>query len=142
MRVLAVSTPRPGVDTVYQHQTLEMVVCVNAAGRLAATSALPRCRLLRERREVWSGTLRADEGQWIVHNNLGDDEPIRFLRVNTLRAGDHVRLCDPGGEEISFRVEQVVPLPRSGKLCAVRGAETAPALPPGTDCPQDVGGGS
>jgi hypothetical protein len=140
MRVLAASMPGRGIDAANEQQTLEMVVCLDAAGRLSATSALPRCRLLRAGREEWSGTLRADEGRWVVHNDLGDDEPIRLLHVRTLRPGDHLRLGIPGGKETCFRVEQVVlqPHAHAGKLHAVRGLDDPVAVPPRTRGPQDA----
>jgi hypothetical protein len=106
VRVLAASMAGRGIDAVNRAANLEMVVCLNPAGQVNTTSALPRCRLLRAGREEWSGTMRADEGRWVVHNNLGDDEPIRLLHVRALRPGDYLRLGISGGQEISCRVEQ------------------------------------
>jgi hypothetical protein len=65
------------------------------------------CRLWRGEQEEWSGSLRTDEDRWIVHSDLGDDEPIRILHLNTLRPGDYIRLRHPEGDQVSFRIEQV-----------------------------------
>jgi hypothetical protein len=110
MRVMAVSVAATGTDTASGHQTLEMIVRPNAGGGLDAASqdAGPLlCRLLRGGQEEWSGAIRWDEDRWVVHSDLGDDEPIRFLYLKTLRPGDYIRLCNPGGEEVNFRIEQV-----------------------------------
>ena len=120
MRVLAVSIPHNGINVVDQQHTLEMIACLNGAGRLNATSTLARCRLLRAGREQWSGTIRADEDRWVVHDDRGDDEPIHRLYVKTLRLGDYLRLGIAGGREISFRIERIVALPHAGKPHAVR----------------------
>ena len=110
MRVMAVSVPITGTDTGSRHQTLEMIVRPDASGHLNAASqdAGPQvCRLFRGEREEWSGTLRTDGDRWIVHSDLGDDEPIRILHLKTLRPGDPIRLRNPGGDEVSFRIGQV-----------------------------------
>lgn len=123
MHVIAASLPAIGIDAASGHQTLEMIVRPDASGRLDAASqdAGPQlCRLLRRGREEWCGTLRMDGDLWIVHSDHGDDEPIRFLQLKTLRPGDHINLRNPGGKQVGFRIEHVrrpLPLPKPSLAC-------------------------
>jgi hypothetical protein len=106
MRVIAASISDPATE----RHTLEMVVCLARNGRLdpAFQDSVPqRCRMVRDGREEWSGRLRMDEDRWIVHSDLGDDEPIWILHSSSLRPGEHLILCGLGGKRISFRVQHV-----------------------------------
>ena len=94
----------------HERHILEMVVCLNSRGQLAATLedvVYQHCRLLRHGREEWSGRLRMDEGRWIIQGDPDDDEPIKLLQVRTLRPGDHLTVNSPGNRAIDFRVERV-----------------------------------
>jgi hypothetical protein len=110
VRVVAMSTSCGGAEGAHECLTLEMTVSLNPDGCLGAAvqDEMPqRCRLLRDGREEWSGTLITGADGWVMHSDLGDDEPIWVLHVRTLRPGEHFTLCNPGGEQISFRVGRV-----------------------------------
>jgi hypothetical protein len=110
LRVIAAPAASAAAKAGCSRQVLEMVVCLTASGHLDATlqDVLPqRCRLIYGDRTEWSGVIRADDNGWVVHSDLGDDEPIRLLHVRTLRPGDYLTIYRPGEEAACFRVEGI-----------------------------------
>ena len=94
----------------HERHILEMVVCLNSRGQLAATMedvVHQHCRFLRHGREEWSGRLKMDAGRWIIQSDPDDDEPIKLLQARTLRPGDHLTVRSPGNKAMDFRVEHV-----------------------------------
>jgi hypothetical protein len=106
IHIIAQATFWTGEQASAKHQTLE-IICRKGGGHPETRLHLQRCRLLDRGREKWSATLEADDNQWVLHNELGDDEPIWFLRVHCLRPGEYVSLQGPAGETIEFRIQQM-----------------------------------
>lgn len=110
MHVVAAPVLQGLRKTDHERDILEMVVCLNSRGQLAATLedvVYQHCRLLRHGREAWSGRLRMDEGRWIIQADPDDNEPIKLLQVRTLRPGDHLTVISPGNRAIDFKIECV-----------------------------------
>lgn len=109
--IVAVAVPVGGPEITLCRGTctLELRVCVDAGGRLAATLndvVTPHCTLPSDGTEIWSGRLVRDCGGWIVEIPDESDEPLRRLHATTLRPGDHLTLGCQFDGNVEFRVVQ------------------------------------